>query len=426
MLDIKILREDPKKIETLLKAKDKEVDIFKILSLDENLRKIQKTVDDLKSRRNTASKEIAILKREKKDASLILDEMTTISKEITALDISFKEVEEKRNTLLANLPNIFSKDVPISENIEDNVCINTFLEKRSFDFPFKNHMELNEKLDLFDFERGVKISGSGFVVYKDMGAKLEWALINYMLDTHRQNGYTHIIPPILVKNEVMYGSGQLPKFKDQSYKINDEDYNYYVIPTAEVPLNGMHINETFSEDDLPKKYVAYTPCFRREAGSHGKQERGLIRTHQFNKVELFAYSKAENSENVFEEILQSAESILKGLDMHYRSMLLCSSDMSFASYKTVDIEVYLPGQNRYYEVSSVSNCTDFQARRSNIKYKYKDNKAKFVHTLNGSALATSRLMVAILENNQDKDGRVLIPEVLRRYLNNQKYLEPVL
>ncbi|OGN66503.1 MAG: serine--tRNA ligase [Chlamydiae bacterium RIFCSPLOWO2_01_FULL_28_7] len=425
MLDIKILRENPKEAEKLLKAKDKEVDIFKILTLDENARKIQKTVDDLKARRNNASKEIAELKKQKSDASILLDEMSKISKEITNLDISLKEILEKRDFLLSMLPNFFSKDIPISDDVKDNKCIRTFKEKRNFSFSFKNHIELNEKLDLFDFEKGVKISGSGFVVYKDRGAKLEWALLNYMLDTHRGNGFKHIMPPILVKDEVLYASGQLPKFKDQSYKIDDADYKLYVIPTAEVPLNGMHIDEIIDIEQLPLKYVAYTPCFRREAGSHGKQERGLIRTHQFNKVELFGLCTPEESENIFEEILSSAESILKGLDMHYRSMLLCSSDMSFASYKTVDIEVYLPGQNRYYEVSSVSNCTDFQSRRSNIRYREKEEKPKFLHTLNGSGLATSRLMVAILENNQLEDGSVLIPEVLRKYLNNQTHLDPI-
>jgi seryl-tRNA synthetase len=256
-----------------------------------------------------------------------------------------------------------------------------------------------------------------------MGAKLEWALINYMLDTHIQNGYIQIIPPILAKNEIMYGSSQLPKFKDQSYKITDEDFNFYLIPTAEVALNGMNYNEILDEKDLPIKYVSYTPCFRREAGSHGANERGLIRTHQFNKVELFCFTKPQDSEEMFELMLNSAESILQGLELHYRNMLLCTSDMSFPSAKTIDIEVFLPGQNRYYEVSSVSNCTDFQARRSSTRYKEGNEKPEFVHTLNASGLATSRLMVAILENNQQKDGSVLIPKVLRKYFNNLEYLK---
>ncbi|MFA6502227.1 MAG: serine--tRNA ligase, partial [Parachlamydiales bacterium] len=259
----------------------------------------------------------------------------------------------------------------------------------------------------------------------NLGARLEWALINYMIDIHLQNGFTQIIPPILVREEIMYGTGQFPKFKDQVFHIKDEDYDLYLIPTAEAALNGLHLDEIIDEDQLPYKYVSYTPCFRREAGTHGKLERGLIRTHQFNKVELFCLTTPEESDNMFESMLKSAEEVLQGLELHYRNMLLCSGDMSFASAKTIDIEVYLPGQNRYYEVSSASNCTDFQARRSKIRCRKKDDKTRFVHTLNASGLATSRLMVAILENNQQEDGSVIIPTVLRKYLDDMKFLKPV-
>ncbi|MBN2479945.1 MAG: serine--tRNA ligase [Parachlamydiales bacterium] len=424
MLDIKQIRENPEKIEKKLKTKDSEIDIFKILSLDDELRKIQTKTDELKNKKNIASREIGEFIKKKVDASTLLDEMKNIGDKITNLDSTFKEVQEKRDFLLAHLPNIPFDDIPISLDPKDNQCIKTHLEKPKFDFPFKNHLELNETLKLFDFKKAATISGTGFTVYTNMGAKLEWALINYMLDIHRQNGFCQIIPPILVKENIMFGSAQLPKFKDQSYKITDDDFDFYLIPTAEVSLNGLHFDEIILEENLPIKYVSYTPCFRREAGSHGKQERGLIRTHQFNKVELFYITKPEDSERAFNEMVLSAEEVLQGLELHYRNMLLVTGDMSFSSAKTIDIEVFLPGQDRYYEVSSASNCTDFQARRSKMRFKKNEQKPEFVHTLNASGVATSRLMVAILENNQQKDGSVLIPTVLRKYLDDQKYLYP--
>ncbi|HEU64271.1 MAG: Serine--tRNA ligase [Candidatus Anoxychlamydiales bacterium] len=424
MLDIKLLRETPKEIEKKLKSKIPDIDIFKILSLDEEVRKIQKKTDDLKAKKNSTSKEIPLLKKEKKDVTNILNEMSKISEEISLLDKKFKKLSQKKDFLLSTLPNIPGDDAPVSLNVEDNKCIKTHKDKKTFDFPIKNHVELNENLKLFDFQRASKISKNRFSMYRGMGARLEWALINYMLDIHLQNGFMQIIPPLLVKQETMFGAAQLPKFADQLFRLEDKDYDLYLIPTAEVPLNGIHLDEILTEDELPLKYVAYTPCFRREAGAAGKNERGLIRTHQFNKVELFSLTKPENSEKVFNEMLASAEEVLKGLDLHYRNMLLCTGDMSFASAKTIDIEVFLPGQDRYYEVSSVSNCTDFQARRSKIRYRKKDEKPEFVHTLNASGVATSRLMVAILENFQQEDGSVLIPIVLRKYLDDQKYLTP--
>ncbi len=424
MLDIKQIRENPQEIEKKLKSKIPSIDIFKILSLDEELRKIQKKNDDLKAKKNAVSKKIPILKKEKKDVKNILDEMTKISKEIQVLDKKLKELSQKKDLLLSNLPNIPDDIVPVSFNAKDNKCIKTYKEKKTFDFPIKNHVELGESLNLFDFKRAAKISKNRFAIYTNMGARLEWALLNYMLDIHLQNGFIQIIPPLLVKKQTMFGAAQLPKFQDQLFHLEDKDYDLYLIPTAEVPLNGIHMDEILNEDELPLKYVAYTPCFRREAGAAGKNERGLIRTHQFNKVELFSLTKSDDSDKVFDEMLASAEEVLKGLDLHYKNMLLCTSDMSFASSKTIDIEVFLPAQNRYYEVSSVSNCKDFQARRAKIRYRKRDEKPKFVHTLNASGVATSRLMVAILENFQQKDGSVLIPLVLRKYLDDQKYLTP--
>ncbi len=419
MIDIKLIRKDPKGVEKRLKTKVPETDLKKVLALDESLRKLQTESEELKSKRNLASKEIGQKKQAKQDAASLMKEMDAIGNQIATLDRDIADLESKRDYELALLPNIPLDLVPIAPEPKDNVCIKTYGAKTEFSFPFKNHVELNEKLHLFDFARGAKISGSGWIVYTNLGARLEWAILNYMLDIHKKNGFTQIWPPLLVKPEIMYGSGQLPKFESQLYKIKDEDYNLYLIPTAEVALNGLHFDEIIEEEMLPIKYVSYTPCFRREAGAAGKQERGLIRTHQFNKVELFCFSRPNESEKVFDIMMASAEEVLQGLGLHYRNMLLCTGDMSFASAKTVDIEVWLPGQNRYYEVSSVSNCTDYQARRSKIRFRKKGEKPELLHTLNGSGVATSRLMVALLENNQKEDGSVTIPTVLHKYLEDE-------
>ncbi len=424
MLDIKLIRNDAKNLEKKLKTKIEDVNLSPITSIDDEARKIQTEVEKLKAQKNKVSKEIGYKKQKGEDVAQTLKTMSDIGQDISKLDEELKKLDEKRLDLLARLPNIPQDDIPVSLDPQDNKCIKTYKEKPKFDFQFKNHIQLNEKLKLFDFVSGVKIAGNRWVMYTDMGAKLEWALLNYMLDIHRQNGFTQIIPPLLVKEDIMFGSGQLPKFKDQLFNINDEDYNLYLIPTAEVPLNGINQDEIIPEENLPKKYVAYTPCFRREAGAAGKQERGLIRTHQFNKVELFYVTTPEDSNKAFDIMLNSAEEVLKGLDLHYRNMLLCTGDMSFPAAKTVDVEVFLPGQDRYYEVSSVSNCTDFQSRRSKIRCRKKDEKPRLIHTLNASGVATSRLMVALLENNQQEDGSVVIPVVLRKYLNDQKLIKP--
>jgi seryl-tRNA synthetase len=419
MLDLKNLRKDPQGLEVKLKNKVPEVSLSPVIALDEQLRSLKTEVEELKSKKNQASKEIGQKKQKGEDVTPFMNEMNALGEKISAGDREVTRVEQELEQTVAMLPNIPMDDVPISDSPKDNVCIKTWGEKREFDFPFKNHVELNERLKFFDFARAAKTSGSGWPLYVGMGARLEWALLNYMLDTHRKNGFTQVIPPLLVRPETMYGSGQLPKFEHQLFKIRDEDYNLYLIPTSEVSLNGMHLDEILDEECLPLKYTAYTPCFRREAGAAGSQERGLIRMHQFNKVELFCLTKPEDSERIYEEMLASAEEILQGLEIHYRNMLLTTGDMSFAAAKTIDIEVWLPGQNRYYEVSSVSNCTDFQARRSQIRFRHKNEKPQFVHTLNGSGLATSRLMVALLENNQQKDGSILVPKVLHKYLEDE-------
>lgn len=361
----------------------------------------------------------------KADASELMQEVSGLGDKIGILDQEIDTLVQELHHKLSCLPNLPDEAIKVSLDPKDNVCIKTFGEKRSFDFPFKNHVELNEKLHLFDFKRSAKTTGSGWIAYRDLGARLEWALLNYMIDIHLENGFQMWMPPHLVRPEIMFAVGQLPKFEKQLFKIHDEDYHLFLIPTAEAVLNGLYTDEIFREEELPLKFIAYTPCFRREAGAAGSQERGLIRTHQFNKVEMFAFTTQAQSHEVFDQMLASAEEILQGLNLHYRNMLLVTGDMSFAATKTIDIEVYLPGQNRYYEVSSVSHCTDFQARRSQTRYRHKEEKTEFVHTLNGSGLATSRLMVALLENNQNADGSVTLPIVLHKYLNGIKELRPV-
>lgn len=416
MLDIKLIRKDVNAIETKLKTKDEEIRLAPILDLDRKLRELKTECDGLKSVRNDLSQKIGEMKRKGEDCSEPMATVSEMGESIHHLDEQMQKIEKEFTFKLSCLPNIPMDDIKVSLNPKDNVKIFESGTKRTFDFPFKNHVELNEKLDLFDFKRGAKISGSGWPVYKHLGARLEWALIQYMLEIQIKNGFMQWIPPLLVRRDVVFGSGQLPKFENQQFKITDEDYDLFLIPTAEVPLSGLHNDEVLSLNDLPLKYTAYTPCFRREAGAAGTQERGLIRMHQFNKVEMFIFCTPEDSEKCFEMMIKSAEEVLKGLNVHYRNMLLVTGDTSFAAAKTVDIEVWLPGQDRYYEVSSVSNCTDYQARRSNIRYKTKEGKLEFVYTLNGSGLATSRLMVALLENNQNADGSVDIPQVLQKYL----------
>ncbi len=419
MLDIKEIRKDPEKFQRKLAAKSPEIDLRTILTLDEELRALKTSADEMKSRKNLISKEIGMKKQKGEDTASFSSDLVELNEKINALDQKIPELEEKLHNSLASLPNVPFDDIPVSPSPKDNVCIKEFGEKKTFSFPFKNHVELNEHLHLFDFARATKLSGSGWPLYRGLGARLEWALLNYMLDTHRKNGFTQIIPPLLVRPEVMYGVGQLPKFAGQLFQIHDKDYHLYLIPTAEASLNGMHGDEVLEEENLPFCYTAYTPCFRREAGAAGSQERGLIRTHQFNKVELFSVTTPEQSETIYNKMLQSAEEVLQGLNLHYRNMLLTTGDMSFAAAKTIDIEVWLPGQNRYYEVSSVSHCADFQARRANIRFRKKNEKPQFAHTLNGSGLATSRLMVALLENNQREDGSILVPKVLHKYLEEE-------
>lgn len=425
MIDIRLIRKERAAIEQKLQTKDPHVNLNRIYELDEQIREGKTKVEQLKAKRNEYSQKIGEMKRKGEDTTALMEQVSGFGEEIHTLDNQIRENEESFTQELARIPNIPMDDIKISQDPKENVVIKEYLKKPTFSFPFKNHVELNEQLQLFDFKRGAKISGAGWPVYRDLGARLEWALINYMISIHLKNGFMQWIPPLLVRREIMFGSGQLPKFDNQQFKINDEDYHLYMIPTSEVPLNGLHIDEIIPEEELPLRYTAYSPCFRREAGAAGSNERGLIRMHQFNKVEMFCFTKPEESMQVFDQMMASAEEVLQGLELHYRNVLLVTGDMSFAAARTVDIEVWLPGQNRYYEVSSVSNCTDYQSRRSNIRFKRDhDSKPELVHTLNGSGLATSRLMVALLENNQMEDGSIRIPAVLQPYLGGLSTLTP--
>jgi seryl-tRNA synthetase len=417
MLSIKKILKDPATIEKLLKTKDPAISLKPLIDSYETFAENLLKLEGLKEKLNSLSKEIGEKKQKGEDTSKIIDSVGSLKIEIKDLGALTNDQKLEYETRLDALPNVPDSRIKISLDPLDNVCIKTVGEKRIFDFPVKNHLQLGEQNKIFDLARGAKISGSGFPVYTGLGAQIEWALINLMIDTHKKNGFEMRMVPHMVNASTMYGSGQLPKFAEQAFAIHDKDFNHYLIPTAEVALNGLYMDEIMNEEDLPKKLMAYTPCFRREAGAHGKNERGLIRIHQFNKVELFAFTTPEQSDEMFETILASAEEVLQQLNLHYRNMLLVTGDMSFCAHKTVDIEVYLPGQERYYEVSSVSNCTDYQARRSKIRYFDKaSGKNTFVHTLNGSGTATARLMVALLENNQNADGTFNIPDALKKYL----------
>lgn len=421
MLDIKQIRKDRQAIEAKLRTKVPDCSLSSVCALDDELRRIKAHVEQLKATRNGLSKQIGEKKRLNQQADDLLAESAQMADEIHATDTRVAELEKQLHNELAALPNLPMDDIKVSLDPKDNVFLKDFSKKPTFNFTPKHHLDLNEKLYLFDFKRAAKISGSGWPAYRGLGARLEWALLQYMVSIHIRKGFEFWLPPLLVRESTAFASGQLPKFTHQQFAIHDDDYLLYLIPTAEVSLNGLHTGEIIPESALPLKYCAYTPCFRREAGAAGEKERGLIRMHQFNKVEMFLFCTPEQSQGCFDLMLESAEEILQGLNLHYRVMRLVTGDMSFAAAQTIDVEVYLPGQERYYEVSSISNCTDYQARRSDTRYRAgTDDKLQFVHTLNGSGLATSRLLVALLENFQHEDGSVDIPKVLQPYLGIDK------
>ncbi len=419
MLDIKLIRSNPEFVKERLKTRDEAYSfmIDELLAVDEERRKIIKEVEELKAQKNKLSKEIGILFREgkKEEAEKVKEEVHAKNKKIEILEKELKEVEKRFNQILLSIPNIPHETVPVGEDEEENVEIRRWGEPRKFEFEPLPHWEIGEKLGILDFERGAKLSGSRFTVMYKEAARLERALINFMLDIHtKEHGYTEVWTPVLVKPEILVGTGQLPKFEEDLYKICEEEL--YLLPTAEVSLTNLHAGEILKEEELPKYYTAYTPCFRREAGSHGKDVRGILRQHQFDKVELVKIVKPEDSYKELDRLVNEAEKILQLLELPYRVVELCTGDLGFSAAKTYDIEVWIPSQNRYREISSCSNTEAFQARRAKIRYKTKEGKNEYVHTLNGSGLAVGRTLLAIMENYQRKDGGFDIPEVLKDYM----------
>jgi len=415
MLDARFVRENIDIVKKSLGDRNSTMPLDEFLGFEEQRRILLKEAEELRNKRNVVSEEIGKLKTLKQDASKLIEEMKGVSDKIRELDEKIKILEENTNEFLLNVPNIPDKTVPVGKDETENVEVRRWGEPRQFDFEPLNHWDIGEILDIIEFERAAKIAGARFSLTKGYGAKLERSLMNFMLDLNTSKGYKEVFPPILVNRESMKGTGQLPKFEMELFRIADPEF--YLIPTAEVPLTNIHRNEILNEKDLPIYYTAHTPCFRREAGSYGKDVRGLIRQHQFNKVELVKFVKPEDSFQELEALTNNAEDILQKLELPYRVVALCTGDMGFSAAKTYDLEVWLPGQQRYREISSCSNFTDFQARRANIRFKREGKKGtEFVHTLNGSGLAIGRTLVAILENYQQKDGSVVVPNVLRSYM----------
>ncbi|MDQ0297613.1 seryl-tRNA synthetase [Salibacterium salarium] len=424
MLDVKKLRNNFEEVKEQLAKRGediKNIDAFQ--ELDEKRRSLIQKTEELKQRRNEVSQEVAQRKREKQDADELIQETKEVSANIKKFDEELKQIEQQLDELLLRIPNIPHESVPYGENEEDNQEIRTWGEKPDFSFEAKAHWDLAGDLNMMDFERASKVTGSRFVFYKGAGARLERALINFMMDLHQEeHGYEEIMPPYMVNRESMTGTGQLPKFEEDAFKIREEDY--FLIPTAEVPVTNLHRDEILSVEDLPLLYTAYSACFRSEAGSAGRDTRGLIRQHQFNKVELVRFALPEQSYEDLETLTGQAEKVLQLLELPYRVMNMCSGDLGFTAAKKYDIEVWLPSYEAYKEISSCSNFEDFQARRANIRFK-RDKKAKteFVHTLNGSGLAIGRTVAAIMENYQQEDGTIKIPEPLRSYMGNKEYIK---
>ncbi len=419
MIDIKLIRENVEEVITKLSTRQKDFSYLReVKTKDEEKRNLLIKVENLKKERNEKSKLVGQLKREKKDAVEVLASVAHIGEEIVVLDAEIDRLEKEINYALLITPNLLHESVPIGKDESENVEIRKYSVPPKFDFTPKAHYELGEKLDILDFERAAKITGSRFVVYKGLGARLERALIAFMMDLHsKKHGYTEIIPPFIVNRESMTATGQLPKFEEDAFKLVNGNGDWFLNPTAEVPTINMYRNEVINFEKLPIYHCSYTMAFRSEAGSAGRDTRGLIRTHQFNKVELIKLTSAESSYEELEKMLLDSEEVLKQLKLPYHVIALCSGDMGFGMAKTYDIEVWLPSQNTYREIGSISNAEDYQARRGNIKTKReKDAKLEYVHTLNGSGLAVGRTLVAIMENYQQEDGSIKIPEVLIPYM----------
>ena len=428
MLDIKRIKENPEEVIELLarKGKDARETIGRIIELDGQRRVLVNETDSLKAKQNAVSKQIPALKKAGQDTAPVFAEMNALKETIRANDARISDIEQEYKDLMLGLPNLPDPDL-LPGGKENNQPLRYFGEPHKFDFEPKNHVELCTSLGLVDYERGVKMGGNGFWCYKGMGARLEWALLNYFIDTHIQDGYTFILPPHMLEYQCGVTAGQFPKFADEVYKIANpvsEGRVHYMLPTAEAALASYFRDEMLKESDLPQKMFAYTPCFRREAGSYRADERGMVRGHQFNKVEMFQFTTPEGSDAAFEELVTKAENLVKGLGFHFRTVKLAAEDCSASMARTYDIEIQIPSMNGYKEVSSVSNARDYQARRGNIRFKREaTGKPEFVHTLNGSGLATSRILPALVEQNQMADGSVKVPEVLQKYLGGIEVLK---
>ena len=419
MLDIKYIKENPDEVIARLakKGKDAKDEIAQILDLDAKRRALIAETEAIKAEQNKVNKLIPQYKKEGKDVSAIFAQMKELGAKTKAIDEQLKEIEVQFTSAMLGLPNLPDEDL-LPGGKENNEPLRYFGEPKTFDFEPKNHVDLCTGLGLIDYDRGTKLSGSGFWIYRGMGARLEWALLNYFIDTHIADGYELILPPHMLEYECGVTAGQFPKFADEVYKIENptDNRHRYMLPTAEAALASLYRNEIVSEADLPKKLVSYTPCFRREAGSYRSDERGMVRGHQFNKVEMFQYTLPEKSDEAFEELVTKAENLVKGLGFHFRTVKLAAEDCSASMARTYDIEINIPSMDGYKEVSSVSNARDYQARRGMMRVRRESGKVEFMHTLNGSGLATSRIFPALVEQNQNADGSVTVPEVLRKYL----------
>lgn len=414
MLDLKFVCDNLDYVKERLALRSGNVDLSGVSELAAERKSLIKESEDLKSRKNKVSEEIAIAKRNKQDATDLISKMREEGETIKTLEAKLTEVEAKLKDAMLNIPNIPDESVPIGKDDSDNVEVRRWGTPREFGFAAKAHWDIGEEKDILSFEQGAKITGARFTVYHGLAARLERAVINFMLDTHTAHGYTEILPPFMVNEDCMYGTGQLPKFREDMYKL--EGLPYYLVPTAEVPVTNLHRGEILDESQLTIKYCAYTACFRGEAGSAGRDTRGLIRQHQFNKVELVKFAHPDKSWEELELLTNDAERILQGLGLPYRVVALSTGDVGFSSAKTYDLEVWMPSYGRYLEISSCSNFLDFQARRAGIRFRDKDKKVRLVHTLNGSGLAVGRTVAAILENYQNEDGSVTVPEALRKYM----------
>lgn len=417
MIDMKQIRQN---FDTVLaKLKTRGVDeskVFELRDLDETRRNLLVKVEEMKKERNEVSDQIAQMKREKQDASAVIEKMRLLGQEIKGLDEEVAVIDEKMKEIAVILPNLPADDVPVGADEDENVEVRRWGTPREFDFEPKPHWEIGEELGILDFERGAKVSGSRFLYYKGLGARLERAVYNFMLDEHAKEGYTEIIPPYLVNDKSMFGTGQFPKFKEDVFQIQNDNRDLTLIPTAEVPLTNYYAGEILEEKDLPIYFTALSPSFRSEAGSAGRDTRGLIRLHQFNKVEMVKFATEDTSFEELEKMTVNAQNILQKLGLPHRVITLCTGDMGFSAAKTYDVEVWIPAQDTYREISSCSNCVDFQAHRAMIRYRDENGKLHYVHTLNGSGLAVGRTVAAILENYQNEDGSVTIPEVLVPYM----------